>query len=71
MFITLNYTVSGIDFKIRYADIDGKKIKLQMWDTSGHERFRTITTSYYRGAQVSSIPHKDLILDSLPGYYFL
>ena len=24
--------------------------KLQIWDTSGQERFRTITSSYYRGA---------------------
>ena len=23
---------------------------MQLWDTAGHERFRTITTSYYRGA---------------------
>jgi len=24
--------------------------RLQIWDTSGAERFRTISTSYYRGA---------------------
>ena len=29
----------------------GKKVKLQVWDTAGEERFRTITTSYYKGAQ--------------------
>ena len=23
---------------------------MQIWDTAGHEKFRTITTSYYRGA---------------------
>lgn len=27
-----------------------KVVKLQIWDTSGQERFRTITSSYYRGA---------------------
>ncbi|KAH3765820.1 GTPase Ypt3 [Pelomyxa schiedti] len=26
-------------------------IKFQLWDTSGQERFRTITTAYYRGAR--------------------
>lgn len=26
-------------------------IKLQIWDTAGQERFRTLTASYYRGAQ--------------------
>jgi Ras-related protein Rab-8A len=40
----------GIDFKIRTVEIDGKRCKLQIWDTAGSERFRTITTSYYRGA---------------------
>merc|ERR1711862_1047001 len=44
-------TTIGIDFKIKNVDIDGTRIKLQIWDTAGHERFRTITTSYFRGAQ--------------------
>lgn len=30
---------------------DGKLVKLQLWDTAGQERFRTITKTYYRGAQ--------------------
>eukprot|EP00923_Selenidium_pygospionis_P016192 GHVN01028366.1.p1 GENE.GHVN01028366.1~~GHVN01028366.1.p1 ORF type:complete len:155 (+),score=15.87 GHVN01028366.1:297-761(+) len=28
-----------------------KTLKLALWDTAGHDRFRTLTTSYYRGAQ--------------------
>ncbi|KAL4065821.1 rab-type small GTP-binding protein [Scleroderma yunnanense] len=40
----------GVDFKIRTIELDGKRIKLQIWDTSGLERFRTITTGYYRSA---------------------
>ena len=40
----------GVDFKLKNIEIDKKRIKLQIWDTAGSERFRTITTSYYRGA---------------------
>ena len=41
----------GIDFKIKSLIIKDKTIKLQIWDTGGQERFRTITTSYYRNAE--------------------
>ena len=32
------------------VNIDGKQVKLQIWDTAGQESFRSITRSYYRGA---------------------
>jgi GTPase SAR1 family protein len=32
-------------------EIDGRMVKLQIWDTAGQERFRTITQTYYKGAQ--------------------
>jgi small GTP-binding protein len=40
----------GIDFKVRPVEINGEKVKLQIWDTAGQEQFRTITKAYYRGA---------------------
>jgi Ras-related protein Rab-1A len=40
----------GVDFRFKSFSLEGNKIKLQIWDTAGHERFRTITSSYYRGA---------------------
>ncbi|GFY91292.1 similar to RAB GTPASE HOMOLOG B18 [Actinidia rufa] len=41
----------GVDFKVKFVSIGGKKLKLAIWDTAGQERFRTLTSSYYRGAQ--------------------
>ena len=31
-------------------EIDGKKVKLQIWDTAGQEKFRNINSTYYKGA---------------------
>ncbi|KAI4300350.1 hypothetical protein L6164_033738 [Bauhinia variegata] len=48
-FTTSFITTIRIDFKIRTIELDGKRAKLQMRDTAGQERFRTITTAmgYY------------------------
>lgn len=51
----------GVDFctkKVRVApppsedmeDTEGEVVKLQIWDTAGHERFRAITHTYFRNA---------------------
>ncbi|KAG1931815.1 RAB GTPASE B18 [Pimephales promelas] len=41
----------GVDFKVKTLAVDGNRAKLAIWDTAGQERFRTLTPSYYRGAQ--------------------
>ncbi|KAH3744850.1 GTP-binding protein yptV1 [Pelomyxa schiedti] len=40
----------GVDFQTKAIDIESNAVKFQIWDCSGQERFRTITTAYYRGA---------------------
>ena len=40
----------GVDFLSRTIEVNKKKVKLELWDTAGHERFRTITSSFYKGA---------------------
>ncbi len=40
----------GIEFTTKIINVYNKQIKLQIWDTSGQERFGTITRSYYRNA---------------------
>ncbi|XP_006860147.1 PREDICTED: ras-related protein Rab-2A-like [Chrysochloris asiatica] len=39
----------GVEFGARMVTIDGKQIKLQIWDTAGQESFCSITRSNYRG----------------------
>jgi len=41
----------GVDFKIKMVSFAGKKINLTIWDTAGQEKFRSLTSSYYRGTQ--------------------
>ena len=40
----------GIDFRVKTVFRHDKRVKLQIWDNAGQERYRTITTAYYRGA---------------------
>lgn len=31
-------------------NLGGSRVKLQVWDTAGQQRFKTITQTYYKGA---------------------
>eukprot|EP01118_Nematostelium_gracile_P004644 TRINITY_DN154_c0_g1_i2.p1 TRINITY_DN154_c0_g1~~TRINITY_DN154_c0_g1_i2.p1 ORF type:complete len:200 (-),score=63.58 TRINITY_DN154_c0_g1_i2:65-664(-) len=39
----------GVEFGSRMINVEGNQVKLQIWDTAGQEKFRSITRSYYRG----------------------
>ena len=65
----------GVEFKDKKINLNGKEIKLQIWDTSGQERFRSITQNFYRNAdgiifvfdvtKIDTFTHiKDWLLDS-------
>ena len=42
----------GVDFKLKTIEMeDGKKVKLQIWDTAGQHRFQNIIASYYKGSK--------------------
>jgi Ras-related protein Rab-8A len=41
----------GIDFRVTQVNVDGCSMRLRIWDTAGQERFRSITLSYFRGAE--------------------
>lgn len=40
----------GVQYLSTVMDIDGNPVKLQIWDTAGQEKFRSISKSYYRHA---------------------
>ena len=40
----------GVDFEVKSLEINGKKVKLQIWDFGGEERFRFLLPTYVRGA---------------------
>ena len=40
----------GVDFCFHTITVEGKRVKLQVWDTAGGERFRIVPPAYYRGA---------------------
>ena len=40
----------GVDFQSKIIMIDNTKVKLKIWDTTGQERFKTLTSQYYNGA---------------------
>lgn len=40
----------GLEFGIRSIEIEKTKIKLQIWDTAGQEKFHSITRAYFRSS---------------------
>jgi small GTP-binding protein len=41
----------GVDFLMKKIYFEDILVKLQIWDTAGMEKYKQITSSYYRGAQ--------------------
>ena len=50
-FQDLHLATIGLDFRLKTIYLENnKKIKVQIWDTAGQDRFLAITKNYYRGA---------------------
>jgi len=50
-FLKTTLSTLGMDYVLKNAKMkDGSIIKLQIWDTVGQDRFRTITKSFFKGA---------------------
>jgi small GTP-binding protein len=51
MFQESRVATIGVDFQIKIVEMDGKSIKLSIWDIAGQERFGAFRDSFYRGAR--------------------
>ena len=40
----------GSDFLTKDLSVNGEQLKLQIWDTAGQEKYRSLGLAYYRGA---------------------
>ena len=40
----------GVEFGSKIIQVGNNRVKLQIWDTAGQDRYRAVTRSYYRGA---------------------
>ncbi len=50
-FQEIHMSTIGLDYKLKNVQLDdGKMYKIQIWDTAGQDRFRSITKNYYKGA---------------------
>lgn len=44
------FSTIGVEFRMMLDDIEGKKLKIHFWDTAGQETFKSVTRSYFNGA---------------------
>ena len=49
-FVDSHVATIGIDYKIKIINMNGVNLKLQIWDTSGQERFRSLTYNFLKNA---------------------
>jgi len=54
-FSTTYSATVGIDFLSKSVQIDDQVVRLQIWDTAGQEKFRSLIPSYIRDASVAFV----------------
>ena len=45
----------GVGFFMKTIEVDEQTIKLQIWDTAGMEKYKSISSSYYRGSHAAFV----------------
>ena len=50
LFVSDSKMTIGVDFEVKSLEVDKQKVKLQIWDFGGEERFRFLLPTYCLGA---------------------
>lgn len=62
-----NYMMTiGINFMYKITKIDDLKIKMQIWDTAGQDKYKTITQNYYKNCNGAFVVFS---IDSRESFY--
>jgi small GTP-binding protein len=51
LFVSDSKMTIGVDFEVKSLDVNDQRVKLQIWDFGGEERFRFLLPTYVRGAR--------------------
>ena len=51
LFVSDSKMTIGVDFEVKSLNVNKQKVKLQIWDFGGEERFRFLLPTYVRGAR--------------------
>jgi len=51
LFVSDQTMTIGVDFEVKSLSVDEQRVKLQIWDFGGEERFRFLLPTYVRGAR--------------------
>ena len=50
-FQDIHMATIGLDYRVKTMKLkNNKEVKIQIWDTAGQDRFRSITKNYYKGS---------------------
>ena len=47
----------GVEFGVKTEEVDGKKFRIQIWDTAGQENFRSIVKGYYKNSACALVTY--------------
>lgn len=69
IFIANEKLTVGVDFHVKTIELNNKKIKLQIWDIGGEERFRFLLPTYVLGSNAAFLLYditRPQTLDTIP-----